>query len=468
MSPVLANWPIEEMTMQANFTRWMQLSLDGETVSDDQFATLTRFGLWPELTTRDENGDVSCKLIDSEVCEPRLAQNILFGYLDDKHIDHREMAQLEELGLWPDELVIHVNGHTTHRENVCEIDGEYHSEDDCVTVGNEYVLRDDAAYCEQCAEYCLSDDSCTVYNPRHREQTWCETCRSNDAYYWDSDSEYHSEPEPDDSDDDCDDDEISSYHAHDVSPSRPSELAEDVIGVEMETYWPNTANVANWMHNEGMTPDDGWKAEHDSSLDSQHGVEIVSKPFRYGELIHAHDDNPWFALFQFARGKSRAWDMGRGYGLHLSINRAKMSQLHAIKFSRFINGNPELCCALAGRKSTGYSDFKKTDVKSQQEQHGAKYLACAMRSTTRIEVRIFRASWNWERFVRNCQFVESVRRYTRDCSLSDVALSDSAYLRWIAKQPAGEFRTLRAWFADHKMTTHENALALAERPAIAE
>jgi hypothetical protein len=382
--------------------------------------------------------------------------------IDGVEMSPRDVAELERLRLWPDEMILHCCGVAAHI-------------DDCTLIGDEWYWKDDCSICEHCGDSAIDDDMRTVYVASRRgeiEESWCESCRECSAYYWESDDEYHSEPEPepepDDDDDNSDAYGISGYHDHDVSPSRPKSLADDVIGVEMETYWTYADDIGNYMSREGLTPDNGWKAERDGSLDSTHGVEIVSRPIPYAELIHAHDDNQWYSIFQFARGKSRAWDMGKGYGLHLSINRARMSQLHAIKFSRFINGNPELCSAIAGRKQTDYAAYRKNELKSAERLIGSKYLACAMRSESRIEVRIFRASWNWERFVRNVQFVESIRRYTRDCSLSDVALCDSSYLRWISRQSAGEFRTLRAWFKSHGMTSHESALALAERPALAE
>ena len=57
-------------------------------------------------------------------------------------------------------------------------------------------LGDYVCTCEHCDELCSSDDTSCV-----DDCTWCRSCVDSDAYYWESDREYHSEPDAEETDD---------------------------------------------------------------------------------------------------------------------------------------------------------------------------------------------------------------------------------------------------------------------------
>lgn len=310
--------------------------------------------------------------------------------------------------------------------------------------GGRFVGFDEAFSCQHCGNFFLRAD----HDARNVDGVeWCPSCSRQYSYEW-SDGTFHRRREF----------QVAGYHEYRVDPQCPDQLGEDVYGVELETFWEEPNELLKFLTANKLNPETGWKAEYDGSLDGDHGVEIVAKPYPYDLLVTADEENPWYRLFLHSQGKSIAWNAGRHYGMHVSLNRSKMTQNHDLRYSRFINGNIDLCTAIAGRRPSDYQRYHKTERPLDQYDAGQdKYLACSFRSPSRIEVRIFRASWKWERFVRNLQFCESLRRYTKTCSITDFALSDDQYLKWMRKLPKGDFRTLRAWLEEKGLVDHATA-----------
>lgn len=301
---------------------------------------------------------------------------------------------------------------------------------------NRYAPPSELAECDCCCGDAVASTMTIVHENGGGRQNWCTSCREHAYYYG---GRYHIEEQRRSEEDERrrrDSMGVAQYHAYRVDPKRPRELADNVIGPELESYWPQPAKLTAWMKENGMVPEKGWKAERDGSLDSTNGVELVSAPVPYEKIIEESEkDNQWFALFLYAKKSgARAWDMGKGYGMHLSLNRAKMDQNHGIKFSRLINSTKAMSEKIAGRRETQYARYYKPRTVEEQEYASEKYLACSFRSENRVEVRIFRASWKWERFVRNCQYVEAVRRYTKDCKMSDKELDEKPFLDWLVNQ----------------------------------
>jgi len=160
--------------------------------------------------------------------------------------------------------------------------------DDYEIIGNELVSSDNCFTCEHCRDVGLNDDAVSVHtmcrmNMRYNttDEIWCESCASNhafqcsrnneyyrsdfynsaiygydtictenadDLYYWESDNEYHDEPEEDE------EDECGRILDHGYGPS-PKKIATscngNYIGFEIEKNdCPGNPNpnefIAHW------------------------------------------------------------------------------------------------------------------------------------------------------------------------------------------------------------------------------
>ena len=280
--------------------------------------------------------------------------------------------------------------------------------------------------CESCEDFVNIDDAIPVDDG---EIQVCRNCVDN-YYYWESDDSYHTEEEEYD-DDDSDDGNIPGYHSQRVAMPEPIPL--DGLGVELETYQNNIPEAAEFFHELRKRWKNQFKFERDGSLDSRHGVELAACPYTLSQL-NDPEGSPWHeALSWSSKNGGRAWKAGSGYGMHISLNGAGMSRLHRAKIVRFINDNRALCEKLAGRTESSWGVFNhKGRPLSSSHQETDKYVAAANRGD-RIEVRIFRASLLWERFIRNCEFCDAVRVYCKTASATDSGLSEKEFLEWLSK-----------------------------------
>ena len=270
---------------------------------------------------------------------------------------------------------------------------------------------------------------------------WCNDCAESYAYCWDS-GEYHSEPEPEDVEDD-----IPDYHDGDrdalndcIDWARP-----DLIGVELETYcqYPEEDRAAALDVGDCL-------GEKDSSLDKTHGVEFVFRATTLAQ-IHASAEHTKLqggsgilaVASVLKRRGAIAWDAGDGYGMHISINAGALTELHCAKFCRFVNDNQVDCEMIAGRKENRWARYSANTIVGTTKDR-SKYVAAARRDDNRIEVRIFRASLNPDRIVRNCEFVDSVRVFTESASYGQ--LTFDRYREWLAMPSQSRYQRLRKFY----------------------
>ncbi len=235
----------------------------------------------------------------------------------------------------------------------------------------------------------------------------------------------------------------------------------------------------------------GLAAERDGSLDSTYGIEVVGPPITYEDILVAKESNPWFKFMQNIQGKCKGWDAGIGYGMHVNMNtqsfgitsklsgrdRTVVSTTHLSKFVSFICCNEAIGKIVAGRTQTQYANYTKLEriggangmlsaIKGYNPDEGRdfagaidrlraariadgaprtterrprarprtmmKYLACSIRSQFRVEVRLFRSTIRWDRFVRNMQYCQSVKEYTAQASNLDY-YKQANYLEWLGK-----------------------------------
>ena len=238
--------------------------------------------------------------------------------------------------------------------------------DDCGSVRDEIRsvldLSDYICTCDRCGDEVMTDDTRPVDG-----EYWCESCRDNHAYYWESDDEYHSEPEPED-EDDC----IPDYHDTDLAI--PDECLEknNVLGIELETYQRDCEAAADFLGEIRRKSGDQLKFERDGSLDDENGVEIVCRPYTLQEIRDGIA--PWKSILEWCReNRGKAWDAGDNYGTHISLNGAAMTKLHRSKVVRFFNSQKSLCEKVAGRTENRWSKYQTKGKLSEEHKPTEKY-----------------------------------------------------------------------------------------------
>lgn len=202
-----------------------------------------------------------------------------------------------------------------------------------------------------------------------------------------------------------------------------------VFGIELETLAP-TDSLRVSMANEARKL--GMLAERDGSL-AERGLEIIAPPMTYEQV--ADTKGPWFKWIETAKAAGfTAWyalnaegDPG-GYGMHVNLNRRHFDPLHLEKLIFFINTQMELSRKVAGRSSRQYA-LLAPKILGLGVHETNKYQAVAVRSPSRVEVRIFRATMRWEGFLRNLEFTDACIEFTRKCA-NDAINSDN-FLKWL-------------------------------------
>jgi hypothetical protein len=238
----------------------------------------------------------------------------------------------------------------------------------------------------------------------------CSKCFDSKPFFKWRDDAYHNAPEP----------RICRYHGNDRD-----EFYEDVdfddptlLGLEIETFIPGNKRKIITV-TESVQRQFPVLAEEDGSISRSNGVEFVFAPTSFDKLVN--EESKLRKTVDFLRQNGvLGWDAGRGYGIHISINASKMSHLHCSKFCYFINRNNELCELVGGRPEGRWAEYLSRKLSAAGIVNSNKYQAAVRRSTDRIEVRIFRSSLCWSRIVRNCEFINSVREFTKMASTREL------------------------------------------------
>lgn len=259
-------------------------------------------------------------------------------------------------------------------------------------------------------------------------QTWCEDCVENYAFRW-YDGLFHDAPQMTQERDIGT--EIPSYHSMKVFIERSRLHRADMLGIELETYQPKVHEAAVFFKKIRSKTKQGFKYERDGSLDRSFGVEVAAQPYSLQEIRDGIA--PWKEVLQWSyENDARGWDAGDGYGMHVSLNGNAINPLHRSRIVRFIMDNKDLCCSIAGREESSYAKFGKLDNLKDEFKRTDKYYAAAIRAP-RIEVRIFRSTLRWERFLSNCEFVDAVRVYTEESGFSNKSLRAEPFKDWICR-----------------------------------
>jgi len=225
-----------------------------------------------------------------------------------------------------------------------------------------------------------------------------EIASLGDVFYWESDGEYHYEPE-DDEDDEDDEGYTRSYHNGSFkSIDFEGSKTKYTIGFEIEKEDQDVRESICIGDFESDHP--LWRKEDDGSLDSDSGFELISPIFQFdikkifqhiesSEILKTHID----AKFS------------HNCGGHINLGHKEKSG--AEMFELIAGYTPLLYSLYYGRVDKNYSKGKSNeDLKNENE----KYQAIKIHSN-RIEFRIFSAVPNIKTLKWRCELINLMLKY---------------------------------------------------------
>ena len=383
------------------------------------------------------------------------------------------------------------------REAFYDLDNRYH--DFTSHILSAFAALEDfdlgIVHCD-CGHYESEDNTHDV-----RNDTWCDSCFSDDAvfcedeneywprddcYYSESRDAYYSYDRDGDGDDDDDDDResrnqpIMSYstnvlHVIDLpSGITSSHFGEFTMGIELEmTSGDNDTNEAAELVRSRLGSS-YCIIKSDGSL-PHNGFEVVTTPqglAKHIEVFKAWEIDPAY----------RAWNTGK-CGMHVHIDSRAFTQLTVGKFLMFINssGNVDFIRKIAGRhpsvdeQARSYCAAEhqsvlanpKTAVKGKSGERyrmvnmcnlgsrEAKRLGLSMDNSyngkyNTVELRIFRASLKKERLLAQIEFTHASVMFCRVASWRD--LNGTSFVKWL-KTVAGQYPALVKWYGVRNVHT---------------
>jgi len=233
--------------------------------------------------------------------------------------------------------------------------------------------------------------------------------------------------------------------------------------------------------------------ENDGSLGVK-GVELIGGPYTLEE--YQNNKTPWIeTINQIKEIGGAGHTAGEFYGIHLSVSKSLFTAFHGAKFVCFFNQQEELCQLIGQRKQlygcgdkSGYHNRKKIkEVIYYNPQDARKYVHILDKhgnrkhsdkrmtyhevyhnietlkyepvkvDENRYEVRIFRSNLRWERILKNIQFVDAVRVYTKTASAASVCApyqGTADFLFWLGKQQG--YTALKKFLVDNAKNFPDN------------
>ena len=180
--------------------------------------------------------------------------------------------------------------------------------------------------------------------------------------------------------------------------------------------------------------------KYDSSIGT--GYEIVTHP----HTLDSHREL-WQDFFgDLPRGMT-SYKSG-ACGMHVHIERKKLSALTIAKLSAFVNatGNQPFIACIAQRTSEQYASI--VAGKKLVDFRGTHFDAVNTANSQTIEVRIFRGTVRKDRFFKNLEFIDGVIRWLR-CMPAAIAIQCGSGWQ-IASTDHLDYRQFIGWIRSHR------------------
>ena len=393
--------------------------------SANETALLQRFGRYLSATEQ-----VDYVLFTAEEpCEAFRAMG-----LDPEDIEGRRHPSTRDLNDLLDALNLCVDREgLIQEEDDCyyiESIGAYALADDCIEVwtgrrSSAWFLANGEGYffCDHSGEAFAEDNyTSTVVEG----QTVCYERNEGSLYYWDSDEEYHWDPEPEPEESNTLG--LRGYHDGERSAIKQGEAVSIELEVVVKSPHPDFGDDVRQVAD---------AAEEDSSL-PDYGAEII-----FGSTVLPKTEEKIDRILAAIKPyKAVGCIEGKeGIGMHISVSRMGWGITNATlaRVLLLVCENQSYFELIAQRKETSWAAYGiKTKGLALKASRGKtkKYEAVSVRDDDRLEFRLFRSSVRKDRIMKNVETVSSVIRFCKSVlgHKSASLLSYKNYLRDNSKQ----------------------------------
>ncbi len=315
---------------------------------------------------------------------------------------------------------------TTETHTVRTASGRRDTEEWCEPCKDDHTQK-----CDDCGDWFSND--CDGMS--HRNDWYCESCAENystcyecgtllsqDNQCWDEDSgniycEHHMPSDREDEDEDNEYIHDYGYKPRPIFHGNPSQIH---YGVELEvTCDPDTAeDTLDLFGGESHV-----YLKQDSSIQGG-GYEIVTHP----HTLAAHR-KLWEPFNAFARNHAFK---ANSNGMHVHIERAKLTPFRIAVLQRFINqdANRRFIHAIAQRDPSQWGACKSELAKMSSHGDGKRYSALNLENSKTVEIRIFRGTIRKSEFFKNLEFCDALVNWSVDRSHKETTVSDfTSYVR---------------------------------------
>jgi len=346
-----------------------------------------------------------------------------------------------------DELVCDECSQVCHRCDTIGSTNDHFSTVDYNETWCQGCTENRAFWCDSCEEY-NSNGNCYLQD---RGESWCDSCLDN-AYYCEDCDEWNAQG-CDRCSEDSDDNGNRIIHDYTYRPDAIFHSTDKnerlFFGLEIEVEaWDDKCDSAT--HAYQLESMDLAYLKNDGSLNN--GFEIVTHPMSHDFFKNQASD--LWTILEDLRTKSgmrvKSWDT-KTCGLHIHISRTGFNGgSHQHRFLNLVYSNPEFYSTLAGRTSDQWAKF--TDIyqaEYQRDENGERiyhddgtgyqwhqkrtfahkldtsrnsdrYSAVNTNNQATLEMRIFRGSVNGDTIKAQIDLAHASVEYTRTLTVSDI------------------------------------------------
>lgn len=251
----------------------------------------------------------------------------------------------------------------------------------------------------------------------------------DDVYYWESDGEYHIEPEPQNG---CI--ENYSFKPYPKYFITNKESLQDALfmGIELEIENEKN-NIKNGEMSE-ILDDSHLYFKTDGSLSD--GFEIVSHPLSF-EWIKENKSKFSEMLNSCKENGFRSYD-STTCGMHIHLSKKNFGAWHLYRFLKFFQENKDFIISISQRKIDNLKRWANLEDETndtliykakRKDGNNSRYVAVNLSNRATIELRIFRGTLNENSFFKNIEFAHSLYVFSRD--FNDMNLSN--YKKFISE-----------------------------------
>jgi hypothetical protein len=241
------------------------------------------------------------------------------------------------------------------------------------------------------------------------------------VYYWESDGEYHDEPE----EDGCIENySYKPYPKYFITNNESFKDSPLFMGIELEIENEKCSIKNGEMSN--ILDDSHLYFKTDGSLSD--GFEIVTHPLtfewikenksKFSEMLHSCKDNGF-----------RSYD-STTCGMHIHLSKKNFGAWHLYRFLKFFQENKEFIIAISQRKIDNLKRWANLEDETndtliykakRKDGNNSRYVAINLCNSQTIELRIFRGTLNENSFFKNIEFAHSLYVFSRDYTEMNIA-----------------------------------------------